>query len=159
MKVNKEKKVIICVVICILVIITGIIVSVITNIKKTSQIKILNCKIDINGITVSIKENTLTKDGCIVVFTSEHEFTYTDSSGDFYALYVLENSKWVRLPIKVGKWNATELETSRPPTKLLEESIDWSNKYGELNKGRYFLEREISINGMSGKFSIEFKIE
>ncbi|MCI8999691.1 MAG: hypothetical protein HFJ26_01840 [Clostridia bacterium] len=156
---NQKKQVIICGVIAILVVITGIIVSVITRVKQTSQIEILNCKIDINGITVSIKENTLTKDGCIVVFTSEDEFVYTDSSGDFYTLYGLENSKWIRLPIKVGKWNATELETSRPPTKLLEESLDWSNKYGELNKGRYIIEREISINGISGKFSIEFKIE
>ena len=76
-------------------------------------------------------------------------------------LYYLKNDKWIELPREGKEWNATEMTMNYPPTKSLEENIKWSRKYGPLHKkGRYKLEQQgISINGIGGKYTIEFKIQ
>lgn len=125
--------------------------------KKSKQAEVLNIEINIENISVSVKENSLNTKGIVLIFSSINEFIYTTTSGEYYTIYCIENNMKNKLPIR-GRWDASELETSRPATKLLETTIDWSNKYGELKKGTYVIEQEISINGTSGKFSIEFKI-
>ena len=41
---------------------------------------------------------------------------------------------------------------------MLEEKIDWSELYGELENGEYRLVKELYINGYN-YFSVEFTIE
>ncbi len=159
---NKKIKFFIISIGIVLFIILGIILLFyIVNARKPHEIYLLSCEFDVRGVSMKIKENTLTESGMVLMFSSNDDFSYTSSSGDDYKLYYLKNGKWIELPREGKEWNATEMTLTYPPTKLLEENIKWSRKYGPLHKkGRYKLEQQgISINGIGGKYTIEFKIQ
>ena len=75
-----------------------------------------------------------------------------------YILYCWNDGKWSELQVLKGDWNSTEMMTSQPPAKKIEEAINWNNKYGKLENGRYRLERNIIINNIAGNYYIEFEI-
>lgn len=155
---NRKKKVLIISVVVILVMIIGIVIFMNIQKEQIDKVEVLENEINIDNISISIKENSLTKNSITLIFTSQDEFIYSTSSGEDYIIYHWENHKWNELEIQ-GKFNGTEMEIMRPATPKIEESINWNSKYGELKKGKYRLERDVSINNMGGKFYIEFEVK
>lgn len=145
-------------IIAILIIIIGIVIF--TNIYGSyfNKIEIIKKGINIKDVSISIEEYSITNTDIKIIIESENEFIYSTSSGDDYIIYYLDDNNWNELQIQ-GRWNGTELMTMRPSTKRIEEEINWKDKYGKLEKGRYRLERNISINSIEGNYYIEFEIK
>ena len=136
-----------------------IVTFIIININRHEELKIISMENNFKNLSMSVKENSLTNTEVTIIFTSDDEFEYATSSGDNFIVSKFKDNKWNELtPIK-GNWNSTEMINYNPPTKKIEENINWREKYGELKKGKYKLEREILIDGNKGNYYIEFEIK
>lgn len=155
---NKTKIIAILIMGIILIIIVGIVIFANIYGSYFNKIEIIKKGINIKDISISIEEYSITNTEIKIIIENENEFIYSTSSGDDYIIYYLDDNNWNELQIQ-GRWNGTELMTMRPSTKRIEEEINWKDKYGKLEKGRYRLERNISINSIEGNYYIEFEIK
>lgn len=154
-----NKNIVVIFIMCIVLIaIMGIIIFINIYPSKFNKIKIIENGINISGVSISVEENLITNTDIKIIIESENEFVYSTSSGDDYILYCWNDGKWSELQVLKGDWNSTEMMTSQPPAKKIEEAINWNNKYGKLENGRYRLERNIIINNIGGNYYIEFEI-
>ncbi len=123
--------------------------------KLTSNVNIIDYTQSINNVTISIE--TLSNEQVKIKLTSDNQFVYSSSSGEFYKLYCMNDNEWKELRT-IGSYDTTEVIIYRPKTKDLSLTKDWSKKYGKLQKGKYKLEDEFGIDEIFEVFSIEFEI-
>jgi len=112
------------------------------------------------GVTMTIKEGTLTKTGATVVITdvSGKKNVY----GEEYRIDKLQNGKWKELEVIVEGnygWNLIGYYVGEDNTLELEHNWEWL--YGELEIGEYRLVKNTSESGDSTNhyFSVQFTID
>ncbi len=107
-----------------------------------------------NLISLSIKENTLTNKGLILIIENKTEDKY--NYGSFYSLEHFENNNWKEL--ESGSF--TSMAYGILPYQKVEETIDWSYHNGELSPGKYrILKSFTDKNNVKINSSVEFDIE
>lgn len=109
---------------------------------------------DIDGITMTIKEGTLTNKSATIIITdtTNNENVY----GSYYRIDKYEFDKWNELDI-IYEDNYAWISIGYLVDKdnKLEMDINWSNLYGELNKGKYRIVKKVN----NKYFSVEFQID
>lgn len=120
---------------------------------------------EIDGISMAIKEGTLTETGVTVIIKDTNgKGTYV--YGTEFSIEKKENDQWVK-PKRTGDNCAfTLMAYYVGDDGLLEFNQNWECMYGKLEKGTYrlvkstFLESDIPITEDKVKyFSVEFTIE
>ena len=124
------------------------------DIGKISEIETLS-----SGITLSIKEGTLTKRGATLILKNN-----TDKSinyGDPYAIQIKQDNNWHDINLEIA-FNAPlwTLESN----KVTELELNWEYSYGELSKGEYRIIKGIDIETKDGTLdeyyvAVEFDIK
>lgn len=124
------------------------------NIGKKSDIIISQ-----NDVVLSIKRETLTKEGCTLVLknTSEKNFEY----GDPYEIEIKKNGKWYKINNELN-FNLPAYLLNSKETKEIE--VNWEYGYGKLPKGTYRIIKSIDYEYEQGKYEFfytaaEFVIE
>lgn len=114
------------------------------------------------GIKLSVKD--ISSKGLTIVFeqsggSTSSEFLY----GEDYKLYVKTENGWTEVPYILEEfgWNAIGYIIEMDST--VEQEIDWTWIYGELEKGTYMLEKEVIASGdeeyEKSSYYVEFKID
>lgn len=101
---------------------------------------------DLEGVSMTIKEGTLTKTGATVIITdtSDRENIY----GNPYRIDKFENSEWNPLDIIYeGNYAWTTIGYYKDENNKLEFTINWKLLYGELKKGKYRIVKDTSTQG------------
>jgi len=109
---------------------------------------------NIDGITMTIKEGTLTNISATIIITdvSGNNNTY----GTYYRIDKFENNKWRELDIIYkGNYGWTSIGYLIVEDNKIEMNINWKKLYGELEKGKYRIVKEVNTK----YFSVEFKID
>ena len=127
-----------------------------------------NCPIDnvddniyeingIDGVSMEIKEGTLTKDGATIIITDNSGKNYT--YGDEYRIDKYENNKWKEATIVVkGNYGFNSIGYHIDKNNKLELDINWKWLYGSLDKGKYRIVKSVALS-KDKYFSCEFIIE
>ena len=104
----------------------------------------------IEGISISIKEGTLTNTSATIIIkdTTNKNYSYDD---EFYIEKKTDN-KWKKLKCNNCWFNLPVYRVNE--NKILELSCNWELMYGELEKGKYKLVKKVD----SKEISIEFTI-
>lgn len=115
---------------------------------------------DLSGVTMKIKENTLTNTGATVIITdlSNRKNIY----GTPYRIDKFEDNKWKELELVTSDtvaWTAIGYYVDE--YNQLEFNINWEWLYGKLNKGKYRIVKDTSTQGEGTTHYItaEFTIE
>lgn len=109
---------------------------------------------DIDGITMTIKENTLTKTSATIIITDTTN--NNNIYGGYYRIDKFEDNVWKPLDIIYkGNYGWTAIGYLLDKDNKLEMDINWSTLYGELNKGKYRIVKEIN----NKYFKVEFQID
>ena len=111
---------------------------------------------NIKNVSMEIKEGTLTKTGATVVITDKNETPY--SYGEWFRIDGKDGDKWKEVEQITDNYAFNDIAYLIGEDGMLEEKIDWSELYGELENGEYRLVKELYINGYN-YFSVEFTIE
>lgn len=111
---------------------------------------------NIKNVSMEIKEGTLTKTGATVVITDKNETPY--SYGEWFRIDEKDGDKWKEVEQITDNYAFNDIAYLIGEDGMLEEKIDWSELYGELENGEYRLVKELYINGYN-YFSVEFTIE
>lgn len=101
---------------------------------------------DLDGVTMTIKEGTLTKTGATVIITdtSDRENIY----GNPYRIDTFKNNEWQPLDIIYeGNYAWTSMGYYVGEDNKLEFNINWKMLYGELKKGKYRIVKDTSTQG------------
>ncbi len=117
---------------------------------------------ELNGVSMTIKEGTLTRVSATIVITdlSGKDNTY----GSQYRIDKKDNDIWEPLKTIDGKdwtevaWNLIGYNVDKNNT--LEMNINWENLYGKLENGEYRIVKDTLSSGGLEKyyFSVEFMI-
>ena len=115
---------------------------------------------DLDGVSMSIKDGTLTNVGATVVITdtSNRENIY----GDEYRIDKKEDGKWEMLPIIFeGNYAWNDIGYSAGEDNKLELDINWEWLYGKLESGEYRIVKDTSEagEGTTHYITAEFVIE
>lgn len=122
-----------------------------------------NIERSIDKVTMTIKNGTLTKKGVTVIVTDNNESPY--GCGDEYRIDKKVGDGWEKLiPVYMDIDGTSGYELGQPFSKdrpSIEYPIDWTNMYGELNKGQYRLVKHVyDIDENETKyFWVEFYID
>lgn len=111
-----------------------------------------------DGISLSIKDGTLSKTGATIIITSNSDNKY--QTGRDYRIDKFTNGNWNKLKLNnemVVVSDAINIENDNP----LEFVINWERYYGTLDKGKYRIVKNVSkkVEPFSDKqITIEFSI-
>lgn len=108
---------------------------------------------ELEGVTLEIKEGTLTSTGATIVITDNNSDKYI--FGLDFQIQKLEDGKWKSLKIKKRQVIPAVGYTVNEDNKL-EMVQDWEIMYGKLSKGEYRLIKSISIKKIN--FAVRFSI-
>ena len=106
-----------------------------------------------SGVTMEIKEETLTKTGATIVLQVNDGTEY--SYGRWFRIDKKENGKWRGLEPIDENYVFDAIGLILKPYGETEEKIDWSQLYGELEKGEYRLVKNISGKYIGTEFVID----
>lgn len=118
------------------------------EIKKENKVE------NIDGITMTIKEGTLTNTSATIIITdtTNNKNTY----GSYYRIDKFENNQWQELEIiHKGNHAWTSIGYLVDKDNELEMDINWLVLYGELDKGTYRIVKEVN----NKYFKVEFQIK
>lgn len=124
------------------------------NTDKDNSISIQDNSID--NVTIEIKEKTLSKVGATIIITDKNEKPY--SYGEWYRIDKKEDGKWKMVTPIIKDVAFTLIAHTVRNDGTLEQKIDWSKIYGELESGEYRLVKDIYENGYK-YFGVEFTID
>lgn len=130
-------------------------------VAKYKENLIYNCskKIDdLDGVSMIIKEGTLTSVGAIVIIkdNSDRDNIY----GDSYTIEKMEDSRWVKLESKHDMvFNSIGYTVGED--NIIEFDINWEYYYGKLESGKYRIIKDTSESGEGVRhyITVEFVIE
>ena len=111
------------------------------------------------GVSMTIKEGTLTKTGATIIIKDISNKNNT--FGEEYRIDKYENNEWKELDAVVKGnygWNSIGYHVDK--NNKLELTINWEWLYGKLEKGKYRLVKNISeLKNEKQTFSVEFEIK
>lgn len=110
----------------------------------------------IDGVSMKIKDNTLTDTSMIVVIEDLNKEKYT--FGQEFYIEKKDNGRWKKLETITDNYGFNEMGYLVGDDNLLEMKQDWSSMYGKLLKGHYRLVKYVYRNNQKLYFSVEFKI-
>jgi len=115
---------------------------------------------EVKGVTMTIKEGTLTRTGATIIITdlSGKDNVY----GNWYRIDKKENGIWQELDIIFeGNYGCNLIGYSPNENNQLEMDVNWEDLYGKLESGEYRLVKETSIPLENQKyyFSVEFVLK
>lgn len=99
---------------------------------------------DLDGVTMTIKDDTLTNTGATVIIkdTSDRENIY----GEAYLIEKYDNNKWIKLtPINDMIFNYIGYHVNKD--NILEFKTNWEYHYGKLKTGKYRIIKSTSESG------------
>lgn len=116
-----------------------------------------------NTLSISIKENSLTNEGMILIIKNNSNQIY--HYGPEYSLEKYENGEFVTFePKEILSWNSVLYNIKVDEEK--EEVIDWTYGYDKLKDGKYRLVRHFTLEenitssaNVSEEFFVEFEIK
>ena len=109
----------------------------------------------LEGVTMKLKDNTLTKSGATIIITDNNEIKYTYE--EYYKLEKRIDHIWYELKSK-GDAVFNEMGYLVDDNNELEMNIDWSKTYGNLTSGKYRIVKRI-YDGEYKYFSVEFDLQ
>ena len=113
-----------------------------------------NKEYTLEGVTMILKDNTLTKSGATIIITDTNEIKYTYE--EYYKLEKRIDHVWYELkPNSNATFN--EMGYLVDDNNELEMDIDWSKVYGNLTSGKYRIIKRI-YDGEYKYFSVEFDL-
>lgn len=108
---------------------------------------------DKNKVTITIKGDTLTPDGAVIIITDTNVSPYSWSP--IYRLQQKVDGKWEDMELKNPE-NAIFADVEyNNKTGTMEQSLVWGNKYGSLGVGNYRVVKE--AGGIEFYAEFEFK--
>lgn len=105
------------------------------DIGKESNIEILE-----KGVSLSIKEDTLTKIGATLILKNNNDVDI--QLGDPYEMEIKKDGKWHKINVQLN-FNSPAYVLKAKESREIE--IDWKNAYGKLVKGEYRIIKSIGI--------------
>ena len=115
---------------------------------------------EIAGVTMRVKEGTLTNKGATIIITDYSGKSHT--YGEEYRIDKLEDGTWKPVDVIIKEnyfWNSIGYKIDRNNKLVLE--IDWEWLYGSLSNGTYRIVKDAIEDSTLEKkyFSVEFEIE
>lgn len=117
--------------------------------------------IEENGVSLTIKENTITKDGASFILSNN-----TDDSiiyGEYFEIEIYKNNEWHVINLEAS-FNDIGYTLSAHDSKELD--INWKNTYVNLDSGKYRLIKKATFENQTGEnykgsfyISAEFEIK
>ena len=96
------------------------------------------------GVTLTVKEDTLGKSGATLVFQNDSDTEYI--FGSAFEIEKMESDVWYKQPtITEGFFN--QIGYSLLPNGAAEIETDWEWLYGKLDKGKYRIIKTIGEKG------------
>ena len=153
------KKTILTILLC------GVMVLGITGCGSNKKVEEKFSPTELNGISMAIKEGTLTEKGVTVIIKDTNgKGTYV--YGTEFRIDKKENNNWIKPKETGNNCGFTEVAYYVDDDGFLEFEQNWECMYGKLEKGTYrlvkntFLESDTPITDDEIKyFSVEFTIE
>lgn len=112
---------------------------------------------DINKVSMSIKKDSITSTGLILIIKDDNEETY-EGNENYYRIEKLENDTWTQLEYRDDYIGDTSIGYTYENPHLKEVTINWERKYGVLEPGKYKLKQGIYIFNDYVWFELEFEI-
>ena len=106
-----------------------------------------------SGVTMEIKEETLTKSGATILLQVKDGEEY--SYGRWFRIDKKENGEWRGLEPIDENYVFDAIGFILNPYSESEDKVDWSDLYGELEKGEYRLVKNISGKYIGAEFTID----
>ena len=94
-----------------------------------------------DGVTMNIKENTVSSMGLTLVFKNN-----SDKQGIYSNDFLLESKikgDWYQLPTILDEYGFNDIGYELPPSENKEFSIEWDWLYGSLDPGEYRIIKKI----------------
>ncbi len=115
----------------------------------------------LDGISVVIKEGSLSPSGLTLVFRNNNEQEYIFNN-EFY-LQKYDNDKWMAVNSIIDNYAFSDIGNIIPKNESIEFDINWKWLYGELSDGKYRIIKKISylesnITNQFGYIKIDFVI-
>ena len=112
---------------------------------------------DLEGVSMSIKEGTLTNKGVTVIITdtSNRDNIY----GTPYSIDKYEDGEFKKLDTIIDDYAWTMQGYSVDENNTLEFKVNWENLYGKLKKGKYRIVKDTSYAGEGTKHYITAEFE
>lgn len=107
----------------------------------------------LDKVSMVIKENTLSKTGATIIITDKNELPYYFVKDSYIIEKNIFGNLWIKIFSKSGY--AIEPLGIHGPNGITEIEIDWTERYGELNNGKY---RLVMIDGLYTEFNIDKNI-
>lgn len=124
------------------------------DIGKESNIEIVE-----KGVSLTIKENTLTETGATLILKNDSDVDV--EYGNPYEMEIKKDGEWYKINVELNFTLPAFILKSKE-TKELE--LNWENGYGKLASGDYRIIKSIDVEKSDGTFdtfyvSAEFTIE
>ncbi len=150
----KNKKIIIIILAIVILVVASIIIG--DQIKTTARKEMDT----INGITLTIKEGTLTPTGATVIIKDDTGNRNGYGGTCEYKVEKFKNKKWKKL-YKKENCISTSQYSYVDENGILEISLDWTETYGKLEKGKYRIIKNANLEKENKPydFSVEFEIQ
>lgn len=117
--------------------------------------------IEDNGISLTVKENTITKDGATFILSNN-----TDTSiiyGQYFELEIYKNNEWHVINLEVLFDDIGYILNAQESKEL---DVNWKNTYVNLDSGKYRLIKKATFENQTGEnykesfyISSEFEIK
>ena len=122
--------------------------------KFTCSIDNVNELDEVDGVSMVIKDGTLTRRGATIVITDTSDMDYT--YGEEYRIDKYKDGNWEELDVIVeGNYGWNSIGYMVDENGVLELDIKWEWLYGGLENGYYRIVKSVN----NKEFSIEFKID
>ncbi len=95
-------------------------------------------------VTMTIKDNTLTKTGATIIIKDNNEYPYTYD--DWFRIDKQYNDNWKELKSINNNYIFNDIALNLKKDSILETKIDWKKLYGNLQNGKYRLVKRIYDN-------------
>ena len=124
------------------------------DIGKESNIEIVE-----KGVSLTVKENTLTETGATLILKNDSDVDV--EYGNPYEMEIKKDGKWHKINVELN-FTLPAYVLKAKETKELE--LNWENGYGKLASGDYRIIKSIDVEKADGTFdtfyvSAEFTIE
>lgn len=111
----------------------------------------------ISGVSMEIKEGTLTRDGATIIITDTSGKNYT--YGEEYRIDKFEDNEWKEATIILdGNYGWNMIGYHVDEFNKLELNVNWKWLYGSLEDGKYRIVKSVAL-GNDKYFSCEFIID
>jgi hypothetical protein len=144
------------------IIVLGIMILGLTGCRKNNAFDIgekSNIEIAKNEVTLSIKEETLTKTSATLILKNNSNVDV--QYGNPYEIEIKQDGSWHKINVQLN-FTLPSYELKSGESKEIE--LNWQNGYGELSNGEYRIIKDIDVEKEDGTFesfyvSTEFTIE